>query len=153
MQALENKIPPPIVATAFAFWMWLVARWVQPLQPPAPWLGITAGVLVAAGAFVCLAGWRSFRQARTTVNPLKPETASSLVRSGIFQYTRNPMYLGFAIFLLAWACYLAAPAALLGVLAFIAYMNRFQITSDERVLAQLFGDAFHTYTTQVRRWL
>lgn len=55
--------------------------------------------------------------------------------------------------LLAWACYLAAPWALVGVLAFVLYIQRFQIAPEERALAQIFGDEFQRYRAQVRRWL
>lgn len=95
----------------------------------------------------------SFRKARTTVNPLKPETASALVSSGVYRYTRNPMYLGFAIVLIAWSIFLAWPPALLGVLGFVMYMNIFQIGPEERALASLFGREFTQYCSQVRRWL
>ncbi|MBG6289848.1 isoprenylcysteine carboxylmethyltransferase family protein [Pseudomonas nitroreducens] len=105
------------------------------------------------GAAVCLAGVLSFRLARTAVNPLRPETASALVSSGIYGHTRNPMYLGFAIALVAWAFYLASPVALLGVVGFVLYMNRFQIGPEEQALASLFGEAFAAYRTRVRRWL
>ena len=100
-----------------------------------------------------MAGVVSFRQAQTIVNPLKPETASALVRSGIYQYSRNPMYVGFALLLLAWACYLASPVALFGLLGFVLYMNRFQISPEERALATLYGSEYQVYQTQVRRWL
>jgi len=63
------------------------------------------------------------------------------------------MYVGFALLLLAWACYLASPLVLLGVLGFILYMNRFQISPEERALATLFGSEFQVYQAQVRRWL
>ena len=136
MQALENRIPPPIVTALFGLLMWLTARYTPGLAP----------------AF-SVAGVLSFRQAQTTVNPLKPETASALVRSGIYQYSRNPMYVGFALVLLAWACYLTSPFALFGVLGFVLYMNRFQIRPEERALLTLFGSEYPVYQTQVRRWL
>ncbi|NER62664.1 isoprenylcysteine carboxylmethyltransferase family protein [Pseudomonas sp. MAFF212427] len=99
------------------------------------------------------AGVLSFRRARTTVNPLKPETASALVRSGVYRYTRNPMYLGFATVLVAWAILLAWPPALLGVLGFVVYMNLFQIGPEERALARRFGGEFAQYCNGVRRWV
>ncbi len=63
------------------------------------------------------------------------------------------MYVGFALSLLAWACYLVSPLALLGVLGFVLYMNRFQIGPEERALTILFGSEFQVYQAQVRRWL
>lgn len=153
MHALEHKIPPPLVATVFALLMWGIAQHstVWALAAPLRW-GPALLVLLAGAAF-CLAGVWSFRQAQTTVNPLKPETASTLVLAGVYRYSRNPMYVGFALLLLAWACYLAAPWALLGVVAFVLYITRFQIIPEERALAQIFGDEFQRYMGQVRRWL
>ncbi len=154
MSTLENRIPPPLVATLFGLLMWLAARQLPGvLELAIEWRAAVALAALLAGAGVCLAGVLSFRHARTTVNPLKPETASALVSSGVYQYTRNPMYLGFATALMAWAIFLAWPPALLGVLGFVLYMNRFQICPEERALERLFGRHFTQYCAQVRRWL
>lgn len=153
MHALEHKIPPPLVATACALLMWGIAQFspIVALAAPLRW-GVALLALLTGVAF-CVAGVWAFRQAHTTVNPLKPDTASSLVRTGVYRYSRNPMYVGFALLLLAWACYLAAPWTLLGVLAFVLYIQRFQIAPEERALAQIFGDEFQRYRAQVWRWL
>ncbi|MGV8843861.1 MAG: methyltransferase family protein [Pseudomonas sp.] len=153
MRALENKIPPPIVTTVFALLMWLVARYGLVLDVTYSARVLLALLLMAVAVCFSMAGVLSFRQAQTTVNPLKPESASALVRSGIYQYSRNPMYVGFALLLLAWVCFLASPLALLGVPGFILYMNRFQISPEERALTTLFGREFQAYQAQVRRWL
>ena len=153
MRALENRIPPPIVASLFGLLMWLAACYVPGFDLTYSVRVLVALLVLAIGVFFSVAGVLSFRQAQTTVNPLKPETASALVRSGIYQYSRNPMYVGFALFLLARACYLASPFALLGVLGFVLYMNRFQISPEERALTTLFGNEFQAYQAQVRRWL
>ena len=153
MQALENRIPPPIVTALFGLLMWLTARYTPGLAPAYSVRVMVALLVLAIGVFFSVAGVLSFRQAQTTVNPLKPETASALVRSGIYQYSRNPMYVGFALVLLAWACYLASLFALFGVLGFVLYMNRFQIRPEERALLTLFNSKYPVYQTQVRRWL
>ncbi len=153
MQALENRIPPPVVTLLFALLMWLVARYVPGVELSHSTRVVVAALVVAIGLGFVLAGVLSFRRAQTTVNPLKPETTSALVTSGVYQYSRNPMYLGFALFLLAWACYLASPAALLGPAGFVLYMNRLQIRPEERALAALFGREFQVYQERVRRWL
>jgi protein-S-isoprenylcysteine O-methyltransferase Ste14 len=153
MPALENKIPPPLVATLFALFMWALAAVLPGVEVnDSLRLACTVGVLML-GAFCCLAGVLSFRRAKTTVNPLRPEMASALVHSGIYRLSRNPMHLGFALFLAAWAVFLAAPWALLGTLGFILYMNRWQITPEERALEALFGAEFARYKSKVRRWL
>lgn len=153
MRALENRIPPPIVTGLFGLLMWLAACYVPGIDLAYSVRVLVTLLVLAVGIFFSVAGVLSFRQAQTTVNPLKPETASALVRSGIYQYSRNPMYVGFALMLLAWACYLTSPFALLGVLGFVLYMNRFQISPEELALATLFGSEYQAYQSQVRRWL
>lgn len=151
---MDARIPPPLVATLFGLLMWFAARHLPgTLKLNIEWRTALALVVLLAGVAICLAGVLSFRHARTTVNPLKPQTASALVSSGVYSYTRNPMYLGFAIVLIAWSIFLAWPLALLGVLGFVMYMNLFQIGPEERALASLFGREFTQYCNQVRRWL
>ncbi|UCL84440.1 methyltransferase family protein [Pseudomonas sp. HS-18] len=149
MDWLEHRIPPPLVAIISGLLMWLAVRPIAPLGGRL-WLAL---LVVLAGAAVCLAGVASFRHARTTVNPLKPESASSLVVAGIYRHTRNPMYLGFAIILLGWCVFLGSALAVLGVAAFVLYIGRFQIRPEERALRELFGAEFEAFCGRVRRWV
>jgi len=153
MGVLENSIPPPLVATLIGVLMGGADCYL-------PSFDLTLGLRVAIslpvlllGLGVCLAGVLSFQRASTTVNPLRPEKASALVDGGIYQHTRNPMYLGFATALVAWSLMLASPFTLLGVVAFVMYMNRFQIDPEERALRLLFGEEFVRYCSKARRWL
>lgn len=151
IKVLENRIPPPIVATLFGVAMW----WCAPAPPEAgnATTIIAAGAAALLGLVFCLAGVIEFRRAQTTVNPLKPDTASSLVSSGIYRLTRNPMYVGFTLFLVAWTIWLAWPWALLGVAGYVLYIDRLQIVPEERAMRALFGEEFNRYAQQVRRWL
>lgn len=153
MRFLELRIPPPIVGLIIAAGMWAVARFPPLLPLPMIARLVVAVVLLVAGLAVALGGVVSFRRARTTVNPLKPESTVALVATGIYSFTRNPMYLGMASILLAWVVFLASPWSLIGPALFIAYITRFQIVPEERVLAELFGESFAAYTRRVRRWL
>jgi protein-S-isoprenylcysteine O-methyltransferase Ste14 len=100
-----------------------------------------------------MAGIREFRVARTTVNPLQPGQATSMVTSGIYRFTRNPMYLGMMLLLVAWSAWLGNALALLLAALFVLYIGRFQIAPEERMLSRLFGPDFDAYRGQVRRWL
>jgi protein-S-isoprenylcysteine O-methyltransferase Ste14 len=118
-----------------------------------PWLTYASVIsLVTLGGVIALWGVKEFRDAKTTVNPLKPESSSSLVSSGIYQYTRNPMYLGLLLILLSAVIYSQHPLGLVSALGFVAYMNRFQIEPEEKMLIKLFGDEFVDYSNQVKRW-
>lgn len=128
--------------------------WVSPaLDFDFPWRVPFAIVVAAIGAALDVLGMVHFLRARTTFNPLKPESASALVTSGVFRFTRNPMYLGMATMLAGWAVYLSNVAAFAGLPLFVAYINRFQIAPEERALAVRFGDEFAAYRARVRRWL
>lgn len=106
-----------------------------------------------AGVFISVAGVMAFRKAHTTVDPTKPEKSTSLVASGIYRHTRNPMYVGFLMVLAAWSVYLSNLMALAALPAFVVYMNRFQIQPEERALQARFGTAFTEYKQAVRRWV
>ena len=133
--------------------MWGVSR-LAPLLPvpSALRLGVAAGIALMGLAFSA-AGILAFRRSRTTVNPTTPDKATSLVSSGVYRITRNPMYLGLACVLVAWAVFLSSAWALFGPLAFVLYIGRFQIAPEERALAKLFGSEYAAYRARVRRWL
>jgi len=153
MRFLENKIPPPVVALVFGTLMWLISGEVILFDDVGLIRIILMLLSIAAGSFFSLSGVLAFRAAHTTVNPLKPETASSLVKSGIYKVSRNPMYVGFALFLFSWALYLGSFWSIAGVLGFVLYINRFQIIPEERAMTALFGREFEAYKKTVRRWL
>ncbi|MBE0589127.1 MAG: protein-S-isoprenylcysteine methyltransferase [Betaproteobacteria bacterium HGW-Betaproteobacteria-9] len=153
MKALELKIPPPVVALLLALAMWQLAA----LWPTLPWPeGIRGGValvLALVGASFDFMGLIAFLRRHTTINPLAPRKTTALVTTGVYRITRNPMYVGLVMFLTAWAIYLGAAWPLLGPVAFVLYITRFQIQPEERVLTTLFGEAYTAYTRRVRRWL
>jgi protein-S-isoprenylcysteine O-methyltransferase Ste14 len=119
MHALELKIPPPAVAVLVAGAMWATAMVLPPIEAP-EFIRRTAAAIVALfGIGFSIAGVVSFRRARTTVNPMKPKTTTSLVCSGIYRVTRNPMYVGLLFVLVAWAVFLSSAWALLGPIVFV----------------------------------
>lgn len=110
-------------------------------------------MLIATGLTFDLLGLIAFHRSRTTINPLRPERTSALVTQGIYRITRNPMYVGMALLLLAWAVYLSALLPFAGVPLFMSYITRFQIRPEERMIEKLFGAEFLGYAARVRRWL
>lgn len=131
VQALELRVPPPVVAVLMATSMWGISLVAPLLEMPAPIRVVAAATIALAGGGFSLAGAISIRRAGTTVNSMKPEATSSLVCSGIYRATRNPMYVGLLFVLVAWAIFLSTVWALLGPLAFVLYLNRYQIAPEE----------------------
>jgi protein-S-isoprenylcysteine O-methyltransferase Ste14 len=151
--ALENRIPPPFLIPIIGAAMWAVA-WLGPVVQAGRNLRLlAAGGFALFGVTVAAIGILSFRKARTTINPVRIDRASSFVTGGIYRYTRNPMYVGLASVLMSWAIYLAVPWAFLGPVVFMVFITRFQIIPEERVMSSKFGRDYDEYRKRVRRWL
>lgn len=150
---LQLRVPPPLVGLVLAAGMWAISHVSLVLHwPLAARLSVAISIAVL-GVAIALGGVWSFHRAKTTVNPLKPEKTAALVSTGVYSFTRNPMYLGMALVLVAWAVYLSAVGTVIGPLLFIWYITQFQIIPEERVLDGLFGESFAEYKKRVRRWL
>lgn len=153
MKCFELRFPPMLVATVAGALIWLVARETEAVRVEFALRGEVAVAVALAGLAIAVAGIVSFRRARTTVNPLRPDAASTLVVSGVYRWTRNPMYLGVLVCLLGWVVWLGSVPALFVLPLFVAWMNRFQIIPEEEALHALFGAEFETYRARVRRWM
>lgn len=152
MIRLELKIPPALVFLFFAGAMYLLARFLPAgrfdffgRMQLAWFLG---GLAVAVGSWAVLL----FLRHRTPADPAHPDRARKLVVGGVYNFSRNPMYLSLLLLLLAWGLYLENVFNTLLCALFVAYMNRFQILPEERALASRFGAAFRQYCLLVRRW-
>jgi protein-S-isoprenylcysteine O-methyltransferase Ste14 len=153
MSSLEHRIPSPLVMIIIAAAMWLIAQGATAIAIPDALRYATAfGFFLFAGIFAFPA-FRAFTRAGTTINPVQIEDASKLVTSGIYRWTRNPMYVGLTFILLAWATWLAVPWLFFGPVLFAAFITRFQIVPEERMLLKKFGGSYEEYRRNVRRWL
>ena len=153
MSNLELKIPPVILVVIFLAIMWLVSFYLKITLLSQSLTFITALIIFLIGLVIALSGVFSFKQSDTTVNPTTPQETSSLVTSGVYKFTRNPMYVGFLFFLISWAVYLSSLASFITPVFFVLYINKFQIRPEEKMLSSIFGNEFYQYTKKVRRWL
>jgi protein-S-isoprenylcysteine O-methyltransferase Ste14 len=135
-----------------AFLMWASGKALPALDFRMPhWLSIV--VAFAAALAIGIGAFLQFRQANTTINPMKPHETSALVTDGFFAWSRNPIYVADALALLGCALLVANALAFLFVPLFILYVDRFQIRPEERALRARFGDEYERYRNKVRRWL
>ena len=117
---------------------------------PSPWT-LVGIIPILAGVLINLSADRAFHQAETTVNPL--EIPSTLVSSGPYRLTRNPMYLGFVLLLFGEAVLLGSLSPFLAAPALAVLLDRMFIRMEEQKLAQKFGSAWLEYKSHSRRWL
>ena len=151
---MHLRIPPPIVALIGILLIFLSKDYILILYLH-PHLQNTLSILFLIIGFVIIfSATKEFKKSETTVNPMKPETSTSLVTSGIFKYTRNPMYVGLTSILLASCFYFSS---LLGFIVyvplFILYITVFQIIPEEETMKGLFNDEYLDYCSKVRRWI
>lgn len=152
-QGLELKVPPLLVAAIGAGCIWGIERAAPGLRRAFPGQVTLSGVMFLLGLLVVIWALIGFRRASTTVNPTTPDATTAVVTTGVYRLTRNPMYLGFLLWLVAFTVLSGNVAAATVPVAFVLYMNRFQIEPEERALRARFGAAYDTYLHSVRRWL
>lgn len=150
---MKLRIPPLLQAAIFALISWALAALVPQVSVSLNWLNLVAIGLLVIGSAILLAAVLDFSRNETTVNPLEPQQAETLVVSGLFRFTRNPMYLGMALVLSAWALYLANALTIIGPGLFVVSITALQIKPEEEVLGKIFGQDYAEYRKRVRRWL
>ena len=151
---MHLRIPPPIVALIGILLIFLSKDYILILYLHPHLQNTLALIFLIIGFVIIFSATKEFKKSDTTVNPMKPETSTSLVTSGIFKYTRNPMYLGLTSILLASCFYFSS---LLGIIVyvplFILYITVFQIIPEEETMKGLFNDEYFDYCSKVRRWI
>ncbi|MFL6721724.1 MAG: methyltransferase family protein [Sphingomonas sp.] len=147
------RTPPPFLFAGTAALSVLLHFTVH---DPSLGLGIAfryalAAILVAAAILLAAGALRLFARIGTNVEPWKPSTA--LVMTGVFRWTRNPMYVSMAILLLALAVATDSVIGLALLVPFLLAIRYFVIAREERYLEAKFPDEYQHYKRQVRRWL
>ena len=148
---IQNKIPPPIVTLFFGLCIYFSRDYF--LSYEYKLLDILSYMCYFIGLCILILAVNSFKKQSTTVNPIKIENASSLVTSGVFEYSRNPMYLGMALILFGLALMFNMIGGIIFTLLFTIYITKFQIKPEEEVMERLFGEDFLKYKQKVRMWL
>lgn len=152
MSTLDLKVPPDAVALAVGGLMWLASVLTSPIAASRAYRVPLAVALFAAGVGLIVAARVSFDRAGTTFSPIAPERSCRLVTTGVYSWSRNPMYLGTQFALLGLGVLLSNLFSLAVSAVYVLYMNRFQIGPEERVLTGRFGSDYAAYRDRVRRW-
>jgi protein-S-isoprenylcysteine O-methyltransferase Ste14 len=150
---LELKILPAVLVVLWLVSMWLIAQAMPWAIVSIPGGGIVASIACLLGFVAIIVSAIALHAAKTTINPFAPDATTSIVTSGIYRFSRNPIYVGLLAILAGWAIFLANVFSALLLPLFVIYMNLFQIIPEEKVLQAKFGDAYAQYLQSVRRWL
>lgn len=151
--SMKLKIPPPIIGLACALVIYLLNRQLDQFEFDFPYRNVLALCILFLALAIDVLALLEFRKLKTTINPMNPDNTSSLVDSGIYRYSRNPMYLGLLCMLIAWCLYLGNFAGFVILPVFIWYITVFQIIPEEFTLQENFKEEFTQYKQCVRRWI
>jgi protein-S-isoprenylcysteine O-methyltransferase Ste14 len=152
MKKLDLKVHPPIILLLSVGLTYVCSRYL-PLMAIPHMIGNLYLYLGALGVLVSLAGIWEFRKAKTTIDPTTPEKASQLVSGGIYSLTRNPMYLGMSLIILAAIFKMGDLSSVFGLIFFVFYITTFQIEPEERIIESIFTEEYIEYKKRVRRWI
>jgi len=147
----KPRIFPPIWLVICAFAMFALDRWLPLIQLYPGMAGISSWLLMVPGLVLILVAFNLFKRADTGVVPFSKSTA--LVTSGVYHFTRNPMYLGMALILAGGALKLGSLGAWIPVPVFMAIIQNQFIRNEEIFLTAIYGDEFKQYCQHVRRWI
>ena len=150
---MRLKVPPALQFAFFAVLIWLVDRWFPAKHLQFSHQNLVSWFIFFVGALIGIWAVLSFKKARTTVDPTRPEKATALVIIGCYRFSRNPMYLAMLLVLLAYTIRLGNLYTLLLPAAYVLYITEFQIKPEESALSALFGEAYLLYKKKVRRWI
>jgi protein-S-isoprenylcysteine O-methyltransferase Ste14 len=153
MDRLELKAPPLAQLLLLFGLMWFLSSITPAFSYVIPGNWVLSLLFSCLGLALSVTGVLTFRSVRTTVDPRHPEVSSSFVKSGVYSWSRNPMYLGFLSILIGWALFLSHALAFICLPLFILYMNSFQIQPEEKAMCASFGDDYRSYMESVRRWI
>jgi len=150
---LNMLIPPPAALLVGIALIWALSEWLPATGFDLPGRAWVAGLLFAAGlGLMIVAAW-SLEKAHTTINPIWPDHAKHLVTSGIYRFSRNPIYVGDAIILAGMVVWFGNWLGLAVVALFVLFVDRVQIRAEEAALHTLFDERYDDYKRRVRRWL
>jgi len=148
-----KRLPPPIITLIGGILIVLIDRVFPSVKISGLSGRLSAAIFFVLGTGILL--WSAYRLqvSKTTVDPLNPELTTSLVTSGPYRFSRNPMYLAMVLWLWAAFVFVGNWIGLSVVLAVVIYFDMVQIAAEEAVLEVKFGDEYHSYAQRVRKWI
>ena len=146
-------IPPPIQGLIAALAIWLIAKHLPEFNLETPFQKTAAILIALIGLSIDLICAFLFIKTKTTISPINPSNTSTLVTTGLYKISRNPMYLGLLLLLTGWSLWQGNPISLLVILIFMTSITLTQIKPEESALEEKFGQDYRDYKNQVRRWI
>ena len=145
------KIPPQILVIILTSLVYFSSTKLELIY--LPYRQIVSVIILIIGLIVIVSPVVDFIKSKTTVNPVKFKNVNRLVTTGIYRYSRNPMYLGMILIIISTTVYYLNFLSVFSPLIFYIWINKFQINREEIFLEDKFGSEYLKYKSKTRRWI
>ncbi len=145
------KIPPPILVIILTSLVYFSSTKLELIY--LPYRQIVSVIILIIGLIIIVSPVVDFIKSKTTVNPVKFKNVNRLVTTGIYRYSRNPMYLGMILIIISTTVYYLNFVSVFSPLIFYIWINKFQISREEIFLEDKFGNEYLKYKSETRRWI
>ena len=145
------KIPPPILVIILTSLVYFSSTKLELIH--LPYRQSVSVIILIIGLIVIISPVIDFIKSKTTVNPVKFKNVNTLVTTGIYRYSRNPMYLGMILIIISTTVYYLNFLSVFSPLIFYIWINKFQINREEIFLEDKFGSEYLKYKSKTRRWI
>ncbi len=146
-----SKIPPPLVVLILVTSTYFSSKKIDLIH--IPFQTLISIFILFVDILILLNPVLKFKKSKTTINPIKFKKVNKLVTSGIYKYSRNPMYLGLLMIVISSSIFYLNIYSILTPLFFYLWINRFQIKREEIFLTEKFGKEYLSYKNTTRRWI
>ncbi len=145
------KIPPPLLVLILVISNYFSSKKIDLILLPNQ--DLTSIIIFLIGMLILINPIFKFIKSKTTIDPIKFKKVNKLITSGIYKYSRNPMYLGLLIIIISTSIFYLNIFSISTPFFFYFWINRFQIKREEIFLTEKFGKEYLLYMTKTRRWI
>ena len=145
------KIPPPLLVLILVISNYFSSKKIDLIF--LPYQKLISFILLFIGILILINPILKFIKSRTTIDPIKFKKVNKLITSGIYKYSRNPMYLGLLMIVISTTIFYLNIFSITTPIIFYFWINKFQIKREEIFLTKKFGKEYLLYMTKTRRWI
>ena len=145
------KIPPPLLVLILVVSNYFSSKKIDLIHLPNQEL--ISILILLIGMLILINPIFKFIKSKTTIDPIKFKKVNKLIISGIYKYSRNPMYLGLLMIVISTSIFFLNIFSITSPLLFYCWINRFQIKREEIFLTEKFGEEYMSYKIKTRRWI
>ena len=145
------KIPPPLLVLILVIANYFSSKKIDLIHLPNQ--DLISILILLIGILILINPIFKFIKSKTTIDPIKFKKVNKLIISGIYKYSRNPMYLGLLMIVISTSIFFLNIFSITTPLLFYCWINRFQIKREEIFLTEKFGEEYMSYKIKTRRWI